>query len=94
MHPNAQTVMSAFQAFAEGDMATMEGLFADDAIWHVAGRNKWSGDYTGPQAIVQYMSGVAGSQLRQPTACDPRRRRPRCCVDQHLGQSKRQEPRR
>ena len=59
MHPNAQIVLRGFQAFAEGDMATMRGLFADDATWHLAGRNKWSGDYTGPDSIVQYMSGVA-----------------------------------
>ena len=70
MHPNAQTVMSGFQAFAEGDMATMAGLFAEDAIWHVAGRSKWSGDYTGPQSIVQYMSGVAAEAnfVNQPHA--------------------------
>ena len=59
MHPNAQAVMRGFQAFAEGDMTTMKALFADDATWHFAGRNKWSGDYTGPDSIVQYMTGVA-----------------------------------
>ena len=59
MHPNAQVVLSGFKAFAEGDMATMTSLFADDAAWHFAGRNKWSGDYTGPDSIVRYMSGVA-----------------------------------
>lgn len=31
MHPNTQTVLRGFQAFAEGDMATMKALFADDA---------------------------------------------------------------
>ncbi len=60
MHPNAQAVLRGFQAFAEGDMETMKGLFTDDATWHFAGRNKWSGDYTGPDSIVDYMSGVAG----------------------------------
>ncbi|MDJ0953711.1 MAG: nuclear transport factor 2 family protein [Acidimicrobiia bacterium] len=60
MHPNAQLVVRGFQAFAEGDMATLRGLFADDATWHLSGRNKWSGDYTGPDEILQYMSGVAG----------------------------------
>jgi ketosteroid isomerase-like protein len=60
MHPNAQAVMRGFQAFAEGDMATLKGLFADDAIFHAgSGRNKWSGDITGPDAIVQYMSEFA-----------------------------------
>ena len=60
MHPNAQAVLSGFQAFAEGDMETMKGLFTDDATWHFAGHNKWSGDYTGPDSIIGYMSGVAG----------------------------------
>jgi len=59
MHPNAQTVLRGFQAFAEGDMVTMKSLLADDVTWHVAGRNRWSGDYTGPDSIVEYMSGVA-----------------------------------
>jgi ketosteroid isomerase-like protein len=31
MHPNAQTVLRGFPAFADGDMATMKSLFADDA---------------------------------------------------------------
>jgi len=70
VHANAQTVVSGFQAFAEGDMAIMQGLLADDATWHVAGRNKWSGDYTGPQPIVRYMSGVAAEAnlVNQPHA--------------------------
>ena len=59
MHPNAQVVTRGFQAFAEGDMATLRSLFADDATWHLSGRNKWSGDYTGPDAILEYMGGVA-----------------------------------
>ena len=60
MHPNAQTVLRGLQAFADGDMATMKSLFAADATWHFAGRNRWSGDYTGPDSIVEYMTGVAG----------------------------------
>jgi ketosteroid isomerase-like protein len=58
MHPNAQVVMRGFQAFAEGDMATMKELFADDATWHGGGRNKWSGDYTGPDSILRMMGGL------------------------------------
>lgn len=60
MHPNAQTVMRGFQAFAEGDMAAMRDLFADDATWHGGGRNKWSGDYEGTDAIMGLMSGIGG----------------------------------
>ena len=58
MHPNAQVVMRGFQAFAEGNMAAMKELFADDATWHGGGRNKWSGDYTGPDSIVEMMGGI------------------------------------
>ena len=58
MHPNAEVVMKAFQAFAEGDMAGMKELIADDAVWHGGGRNKWSGDYTGVDAILRLMTGI------------------------------------
>jgi hypothetical protein len=58
MHQSAQVVMRGFRAFAEGNMTAMKDLVADDATWHVAGRNKWSGAYTGPTAILQYMSSV------------------------------------
>ncbi len=60
MHPNAQVVLRGFQAFAEGDMATMKSLFSNDATWHGGGRNKWSGDYRGPESIVEMMSGLGG----------------------------------
>lgn len=59
MHQNAQIVMRGFQAFAEGDMATMKGLFAEDATWHSGGNNRWSGDYTGPDRIVEMMGNIS-----------------------------------
>lgn len=58
MHPNAQAVMKGFQAFAEGDMATMKELFAEDAVWHTAGRNKFSGDRAGIDSILQLFADV------------------------------------
>ncbi len=61
MHPNAQVVMRGFQAFAEGDMAAMEGLFADNATWHGGGRNKWSGEYTGTGTILGMMGDISSA---------------------------------
>ncbi len=58
LHPNAQTVLKGFQAFAEGDMATMKGLFTEDAVWHTAGRNKFSGDHVGIDAVLQNFADV------------------------------------
>ena len=60
MHPNAQIVMRGFQAFAEGDMATMKEVLADDVRWHTGGRNKWSGTKNGRDAAVLFMSEIAG----------------------------------
>ena len=59
LHPNGQTVLKGFQAFAEGDMATMEELFAEDAVWHVGGKNRWTGDYQGLDAILEYFGELA-----------------------------------
>ena len=59
MHPDAQVVMQGFAAFAAGDMATMKGLMADDAVWHSPGNNKFSGAHTGPDAIVRLMASFS-----------------------------------
>ena len=60
MHPDAETVLTGFKAFAEGDMETMRGLFHDDAVWHSAGQNRWSGDHKGADAIIEFFAGVSG----------------------------------
>lgn len=51
MHPNEEFVRRGFQAFAEGDMATLDQLFAEDAVWHSAGTSPLGGDYVGKPAI-------------------------------------------
>ena len=61
MHPNAQTVLLGFQAFGEGDMEALRGILAGEVTWHVPGRNKWSADYSGPDAVVRYLSGVSAA---------------------------------
>ncbi len=53
-HPNVDLLRRGFAAFAAGDLTTLEGMFADDAIWHVSGRHRFSGDYEGKAAIFQY----------------------------------------
>lgn len=50
-HPNADIVRKGFQAFADGDMATLDQLMADDARWHSVGRTPLSGDFEGKEAI-------------------------------------------
>lgn len=50
-HPNAALVRRGFEAFATGDMATLDELIADDAVWHATGRGVLSGDFVGKEAI-------------------------------------------
>jgi hypothetical protein len=61
MHPDAETVLTGFKAFAEGDAETMRSLFHDDAVWHSAGRNRWSGDHQGADAIMELFGNVSSA---------------------------------
>lgn len=61
-HPNVDLMRSGFEAFAAGDMATLDALFDDDAVWHVGGRNRFSGDYEGKAAIFQYFAESVQAQ--------------------------------
>lgn len=61
-HPNVELLRRGFAAFAQGDMATLDGLFAEDAVWHLTGRNRFAGDYQGKPAIFQYFGEFIQAQ--------------------------------
>jgi len=46
-HPNATVVRRLYAAFAQGDMETVRGCFAEDAVWHMPGRSPLAGDHVG-----------------------------------------------
>ncbi len=52
-HPNAVVFQRAFQAFTTGDMEKLAEVFAEDVVWHTAGRNPVSGDFEGRDAAFQ-----------------------------------------
>lgn len=58
-HPNAALVRSAYEAFAAGDMDTIAKVFADDIVWHIAGRNELSGDYRGQGEVFGFFGRLA-----------------------------------
>jgi uncharacterized protein len=71
MDEHAVLIQKGFDAFAAGDMDTMDDLFADDAVWHVAGRGPHAGDYTGKEAIFGYFGRLmeeSGGTLRNEVA--------------------------
>lgn len=58
-HPNEDLVRRGYAAFLNGDMATLDELFADGIVWHVEGRNPLSGDYEGKQAVFAHFAKLA-----------------------------------
>ncbi len=50
-HPNEDLLRRGYDAFAKGDMDTLNELFADDVVWHSAGNNPLAGDYHGKQEV-------------------------------------------
>ncbi|MET4096375.1 nuclear transport factor 2 family protein [Arthrobacter sp. UYCu712] len=51
---NAELVRRGYEAFSSGDMATLSELFAQEAVWHVAGNGVLSGRKEGRDAILAY----------------------------------------
>ena len=51
---NARLVRRGYEAFSSGDMATLAGLFAAGAVWHVPGNGTLSGAKEGRDAILAH----------------------------------------
>jgi uncharacterized protein len=45
-------------AYANHDREAMLRSLADDAVWHVGGNHRHSGDYRGRDAILGYFDGI------------------------------------
>ncbi|MFN8216784.1 MAG: nuclear transport factor 2 family protein [Solirubrobacterales bacterium] len=54
---NVDLVKSAYAAFAEGDVPTVLGIFADDIEWHEAEGMPYGGVHRGGEAVVQNVFG-------------------------------------
>jgi ketosteroid isomerase-like protein len=52
IHPNAEIVRRAFDAYAAGDLSGLGEAFADDTVWHVPGMNRFSGRFAGREAAL------------------------------------------
>ena len=58
-YPNAEPIRRAFDAFARGDMATMQSLVAEDTVWHMPGRGPLAGDHHGRDAVFEMFGRLA-----------------------------------
>lgn len=55
-HSNLERARAGYQAFATGDMATVNDLLADDIVWHSGGNNILTGDYEGKEAVLGFLA--------------------------------------
>jgi ketosteroid isomerase-like protein len=55
-HPNLELLRRGYAAYDSGDMDTINELFADDVVWHIAGRSPLSGDYIGKEQVFGFFA--------------------------------------
>lgn len=60
---NVELVRRGYEAFNSADMATLSDIFAEDAVWHVAGSGVLSGTKQGRDAILAYF-GELGARTQ------------------------------
>jgi hypothetical protein len=53
-HPNVTRMKDGYAAFAKGDFAVLDDLFADNVVWHVGGRNQLTKDYRGRDEVYGF----------------------------------------
>lgn len=58
MHPNVERLETFLDAYAMRDAAAMRDCLAEDAVWHVGGTHRLSGDYRGATSILEYFERV------------------------------------
>lgn len=57
-HPNARIAMRMWQAAADGDGPELRKIFSDAIVWRSPGRNPLSGEFHGPDAVLDYLARV------------------------------------
>jgi len=60
---NVELVRAGYAAFSAGDMATLHGLFAEDAVWHSPGSGLMSGSKQGRDAILAFHAEREGKVI-------------------------------
>lgn len=58
-HPNLEKARAGYEAFAKGDMASLNDLLSDDIVWHSGGNNILTGDFVGKEAVFGFFGRLA-----------------------------------
>ena len=57
-HPNVARIRDVYAAFADGNLAVLNDVFAEDLLWHEGGRSQLSGDYRGRETVFGFFGKV------------------------------------
>jgi len=57
-HADAVAYRRTADAFRARDFAALEGLIADDVVWHVPGRHRWAGEIRGRGALLAWLASL------------------------------------
>jgi uncharacterized protein len=69
-HENVERLRSFLDAYAVGDAGVIRDALAPDAVWHVGGTHRFSGDYRGSEEILGYFDRV-GSETGRTLRLEP-----------------------
>lgn len=58
-HPNEELLHRYFKAVDNGDLDTLNEVFADDVVAHIAGDHTLAGDYRGKNAVFGFFGQLA-----------------------------------
>lgn len=61
---NKQVVIDFYEAGARGDMDTCLALLSDDVVWTNTGSTRFSGTFSGKQALLEQLLGPLFGQLK------------------------------
>jgi ketosteroid isomerase-like protein len=57
-HPNEELLRRGYEAFSKGDLDTVLGIFDENIVWHVPGRNPIAGDYKGHAEVTAFFGKI------------------------------------
>jgi hypothetical protein len=57
-HPNVARLEAFLSAYADHDAERIGAALSEDAVWHVGGTHRLSGDYRGRDAVLEYFDRV------------------------------------
>jgi len=66
VHPNSAFATALWDAVAQGDPLAVRALLAEDVVWHAGGNHPLSGEFRGPDAVIDYLArvGETADELR------------------------------